>query len=56
MLFCDAFGNNQLKENVKAILRVNLVEAGVLEMQEKNQPVSFVSGLSFERQKELLIV
>ena len=46
-------GDKRLKENIKAILKANLVEVGILKREEFQPKVTNVA-LSFEQQKELL--
>ncbi len=46
----------RLKENIKAILKANVLESGVLRKEEGIRPSSGNAGLSFEQQKELLIL
>lgn len=46
-------GDKRLKENIRAILKANLVEAGFLKREEFQPKVTNVT-LSFEQQKELL--
>lgn len=45
-----------LKENIKAMLKENLLKTGVLKKEEGIQPCSFNAGLSLEHQKELLLL
>lgn len=46
--------DKRLRDNIKAILRANLLDAGVFQKDEGIQPSSVNAGLSFEQQKELL--
>ncbi|XP_058624793.1 uncharacterized protein LOC131536088 isoform X3 [Onychostoma macrolepis] len=49
--------DKRLKENIKVILRTNLIEKGILKMEESGSVVSSLqTNLSFEQQKELLLL
>lgn len=53
-------GTNRLKETVKSILKANLIEEGILVAEKpkllSSVPMSSMTNLTFEQQKELLMM